>query len=88
MLDESFRNSTLYKDLPLKGIRCTALQGSFTFESDWTARFMFTGVDKEVAKALVMAWLSKEFDAKSFSFFRKADEASFIFYCRFNRGDL
>lgn len=88
MLDESFRNSTLYKDLPLKGIRCTALQGAFNLNKEWTARFTFYGVDKEVAKSLVMAWLAKEFDAQSFSFHRKANEPSSVFYCKFNRGDL
>lgn len=88
MLDESFRTSTRYHELPAKGVSCTALQGSLNIEKDWTARFIFTGIDKEKAKALVMAWLSKEFDAKSFSFYRKVNEPSFVFYVRFDRGDL
>lgn len=88
MLDESFRMSSRYAELPANGILCTHLQGSLNSDRDWCARFTFHGIDKERAKALVMAWLSKEFDAKSFSFFRKADEPTHVFYCRFDRRDV
>lgn len=88
MLDESYRTSSRYKELPEQGVRCTAIQGSLRDNVEWTARFTFYGIDKERAKALVMAWLSKEFDAQSFSFYRKANDPSTVFYVRFNRGDL
>jgi len=88
MLDESYRTSTRYQELPEQGVRCTALQGSLNVGRDWYARFTFHGIDKERAKALVMAWLSKEFDAHSYSFYRKADEPTHVFYCRFDRSDV
>lgn len=87
MLDESFRTSTRYQELPTLGIRCTHLQGNLNSDCDWIARFTFFGIDRERCKAYVMAWLSQEFDAKSYSFFRKADEPTSVFYVKFDRRD-
>jgi len=74
--------------LPGQGLRCTSLQGSFRDNADWTARFTFIGIDKERAKVMATLWLTKEFDGKDFSFFRKPTEPTFIFYVKFTRRDL
>ena len=82
------RFSDAYQQLARDGLFAGRLQGSYQIPREaWEMTFMMLrDTDKEAAKAIALAYLSAEFDAKGVQFFR--DGASQVkFIARFYRGD-